>query len=580
MNMPAPAAPSRFQAIIVPLMVASLLIAGLWLLYQNERSYRAEQVRITRVQAEILAASVTAAVDFRDRASAQEAVNALRVSSQIQSAGVYDVKGERFAGYQRSDRPLPPTLSRARQSVDKIIEVTIPVIRSGTKIGTVYLASLIDPLSRRLTRYAIIALLIVMTSLVLGLLGYNQAVLREVNSRLQDQAGSLAVANRELQFQMEERARAEEQLRQAQKMQALGQLTGGIAHDFNNMLTVIQGSADLLRRPGLSEEKRLRFAGAIVDTAARAALLTGQLLAFARRQPLRPEVLDINQRIRGMVNILEPSLGIDIKLVTDLQDGLWPVEVDPGQLEATLLNIVMNSRDAMPEGGTITIRTRNASSDAGGENKQAISVVIEDTGLGMDVETVGHVFEPFFTTKTVGKGTGLGLSQVYGFAAQSGGEVRLTSQIDKGTIVTIMLPRTDKRPITADLGASRLTSQGGGGVVLLVEDNAQVGNFAEALLGELGHSVLRAHDAQEALKLVQNGASFDVVFTDVVMPGMNGIELADTLRRDRPELPIVLTTGYSDRIVTTGSPGYPVITKPYRLESLAAIIDQALAAAA
>ena len=560
----------RVLAIFVPLAVLSLLLAGLWMIYQNEQSYRHEQQRAARVQAEILAASVTAALDFGDNAAAQEATDALQVSPQVQVAGVYDSWGKRFAGYARTNAMLPVRLSEIRSSGVAPVQATVPVMRSGARIGTVYLAGAIDPLSRRLSRYGMIALLVVMTSLVLAVLGYGQAALSRVNR-------TLAEANRELQFQMEERSRTEEQLREAQKMQALGQLTGGIAHDFNNLLAVIQGSADILQRPGLSEEKRLRFTNAIIDASTRGALLTGQLLAFARRQPLRPEVLDLNYRILTMLVMLQPTLGPNITLSTQLEKTLLPVEVDPGQFEAALLNIIVNARDAMPDGGEITISTRNVTDGAAIERGQAVAVAIQDNGGGIKPDQLKHVFEPFFTTKEVGKGTGLGLSQVYGFAAQSGGEARIDSEVGRGTTLTILLPASDKLPQIAPEKERPAVAREPSGHVLLVEDNEDVGNLAETLLGELGHVVVRARSGLEALRLADGGAQFDIVFSDVVMPGMTGLELAKKLKQRRPQLPIILTTGYSDRITAIGSKGFPMLRKPYRMETLAVAVDEALA---
>jgi signal transduction histidine kinase/CheY-like chemotaxis protein len=559
----------RGLTIFAPLAVLALLLAGLWVIYQGEQNYRREQQRAAQVQAEILAASVTAALDFGDRAAAQEAVDALRVNPQVQMAGVYDTRGERFAGYSRI-QPLPKQLADRASSAGAPVQATAFVTRSGTRIGTVYLADAIDPLSRRLFRYAMIALLAVMTSLVLAVLAYGQSALRRVNR-------TLAEANRELQFQMEERGRTEEQLREAQKMQTLGQLTGGIAHDFNNLLGVIQGSADILQRPGLSEEKRTRFIGAIIEASERGALLTGQLLAFARRQPLSPKVLDVNERIDTMLTMLQPTLGPNIVLRADLQKDLRPVDVDPGQFEAALLNIIVNARDAMPDGGEITIHTRNATDEEAGERDSAVVIAIEDNGGGIEPDQLERVFEPFYTTKTVGKGTGLGLSQVYGFAAQSGGEARIKSEVGKGTILTLLLPAS-ARPLPAPpIVVQAETSEEPAGRILVVEDNERVGDFAEALLGELGHAVVRARSGPEALQLTESGAQFDVVFSDVVMPGMTGLELADELKRTRPQLPIILTTGYSDAIVAAGSKGFPIVPKPYRLETLATMVDEALA---
>ena len=560
----------RALAIFVPLAVLSLLLAGLWMIYQNEQSYRYEQQRAARVQAEILAASVTAALDFGDKAAAQESADAMQANPQVQVAGVYDANGNPFVGYTRTQTLLLPRLPEMSVRDGTLVSATAPVIRSGAKIGTVYLAGTVDPLSRRLSRYAMIALLVVMTSLVLAILGYGQAALGRVNR-------TLAEANRELQFQMEERSRTEEQLREAQKMQALGQLTGGIAHDFNNLLAVIQGSADILQRPGLSEEKRLRFTNAIIDASTRGALLTGQLLAFARRQPLRPEVLDLNHRILTMLVMLQPTLGPNITLSTQLEKTLLPVEVDPGQFEAALLNIIVNARDAMPDGGEITISTRNVTDGAAIERGQAVAVAIQDNGGGIKPDQLKHVFEPFFTTKEVGKGTGLGLSQVYGFAAQSGGEARIDSEVGRGTTLTILLPASDKLPQIAPEKERPAVAREPSGHVLLVEDNEDVGNLAETLLGELGHVVVRARSGLEALRLADGGAQFDIVFSDVVMPGMTGLELAKKLKQRRPQLPIILTTGYSDRITAIGSKGFPMLRKPYRMETLAVAVDEALA---
>ena len=560
----------RALAIFVPLAVLSLLLAGLWMIYQNEQSYRYEQQRAARVQAEILAASVTAALDFGDKAAAQESADAMQANPQVQVAGVYDANGNPFVGYTRTQTLLLPRLPEMSVRDGTLVSATAPVIRSGAKIGTVYLAGTVDPLSRRLSRYAMIALLVVMTSLVLAILGYGQAALGRVNR-------TLAEANRELQFQMEERSRTEEQLREAQKMQALGQLTGGIAHDFNNLLAVIQGSADILQRPGLSEEKRLRFTNAIIDASTRGALLTGQLLAFARRQPLRPEVLDLNHRILTMLVMLQPTLGPNITFNTQLEKTLLPVEVDPGQFEAALLNIIVNARDAMPDGGEIIISTRNVTDGAAIERGQAVAVAIQDNGGGIKPDQLKHVFEPFFTTKEVGKGTGLGLSQVYGFAAQSGGEARIDSEVGRGTTLTILLPASDKLPQIAPEKERPAVAREPSGHVLLVEDNEDVGNLAETLLGELGHVVVRARSGLEALRLADGGAQFDIVFSDVVMPGMTGLELAKKLKQRRPQLPIILTTGYSDRITAIGSKGFPMLRKPYRMETLAVAVDEALA---
>ncbi len=567
----------RWQTIprAASLIAGLLLLIGIAVIYQNEQGYRAQKADETRVQAGILAASVTAALDFGDAAAAQEAADALRVNPQLLAAGIYDGTGQLFAGYQRAREPLPrrmPAASAAGERSGNLLQAIVPVERGGERIGSVYLSAQVDPLSRRVARYGLVALLVVMASLVVVVLGIAHTALRGANRELSD-------SNAELQRQIVERANAEEALRQAQKMQALGQLTGGIAHDFNNLLTVIQGSADILKRPALPEDKRLRFADAIVQTAARAAALTGQLLAFARRQPLRPKVVDLNERVDAMMDMLERTLGARFVVRTDLGPGLCPVEVDPTQLEVAVLNVIVNARDAMPEGGGIIIRTREAVPEEIEGDGAGVALSVTDAGMGIDAETLGRVFEPFFTTKNVGKGTGLGLSQVYGFAKQSGGDVRIDSELGVGTTVTMLLPCTGK-PLEKGPETTGPANAQRRGRILLVEDNEEVGAFAESMLAELGHAVVRARNADEALASIDSGLPFDVMFSDVVMPGISGIELARLVRERRPDLPIVLTTGYSEQIARTGAEDLPVVLKPYRLDALAKALDDAMAAAA
>ena len=553
-------------------IVGLLLLTGIAVIFQNEAAYRDLQQQEARVQAEILAASVTAALDFGDAQAAQEAVEAIRVNRQVRTIGIYDSSGRLVAGYGR-DGAEPPPERGGPIATGSAVTSTVPVTSGTERIGAVYLAVDPEPMSRRITRYLLIGLLVVMAALVVAVLGLAQNALRKVNRQLEERADALVAANAELKVQIAERAKAEDELRQAHKLQALGQLTGGIAHDFNNLLTVIQGSADMLRRTELAEAKRRRYAEAIVQASERAAALTGQLLAFARRQPLQPEVIDVNDLIRGMTDLLDRTLGERIAVRTELADGVCPVEADRAQLESALLNIAVNARDAMPDGGDLLIC---AASHDGGEDGPMIAVSVRDSGVGMDEETLGRAIEPFFTTKSTGKGTGLGLSQVYGFATQSGGDVRIASTPGEGTIVTLLLPcsggaaRSEAEHASGRLEARRA------GRILLVEDNEEVGEFAETLLTELGHEVVRATSGEQALEFARE-RGFDAVFTDVVMPAMSGLELADALDRLRPGLPVILTTGYSDEIAASGTGGRPVILKPYRLDTLAAAIDQALA---
>jgi signal transduction histidine kinase len=574
MRLPSPfarkwsAAPAAIVAVVV-----LLLLAGIGVIVQSEAAYRDLQQQETRVQADILAASVSAALDFGDAVAADEAIDAIRVNRQVRSVGVYNGRGALIAGYSRDGGNPPARLAEPVTASGNEIVSAVPVTSGRERIGTVVLAADPEPVSRRLSRYLVIGLLILMAALVVAVLGFAQTALKRANRELEERADALADANAELKVQVSERGKAEEQLRQAHKMQALGQLTGGIAHDFNNLLTVIQGSADMLRRPGITEEKRVRFAEAVVQASSRAAALTGQLLAFARRQPLQPEVIDLNALIRGMTDLLDRTLGERIEVTTELSDRACTVEADRTQLESALLNIAVNARDAMPGGGRLVIRTASAEDP---ERGAMIALSVGDSGAGMDEDTLNRAFEPFFTTKTTGKGTGLGLSQVYGFASQSGGDVRIASRPGEGTIVTLLLPCSGSIEDVRTVEGNTILRRGRTGRILLVEDNDEVGEFAEQLLDELGHEVVRVRSGEEALDRAL-AERFDLVFTDVVMPGMSGLDLAGRLAERRAGLPIILTTGYSDEIARSGAGGRPVILKPYRPETLAEAIEQALA---
>ena len=372
---------------------------------------------------------------------------------------------------------------------------------------------------------------------------------------------------RAAQEQLEE-ARAA--LFQAQKLQALGELTGGIAHDFNNLITVIRGSADLLRRGDLPEEKRVKYLSAIVDTADRASTLTSHLLAFGRRQSLNPEVIDLNLRLDAFAEVLGRTLGGRIDVELDLAPSVWTVEVDSAQLETALLNAAINARDAMPSGGSLTIATRNVPGDKG----DMVCVSLADTGEGMSPEVVDRAFEPFFTTKDVGKGTGLGLSQIHGFAAQAGGRAVISSTHGEGTTVSLFLPRSDKTIGAARKSETRL-ARGGGLRILLVEDNDQVRDFADSLLTDLGYRVLSAESADRALELLER-EKVDLLFSDVVMSGRSGIELARIVQEKLPRLPILLASGYSSEVVTGSAGNFEVLAKPYGADTLAAALARAV----
>jgi PAS domain S-box-containing protein len=355
---------------------------------------------------------------------------------------------------------------------------------------------------------------------------------------------------------------------QAQKLQALGELTGGIAHDFNNLMTVVRGSAELLRGEGLSEQKRRRYLDAIIETADRATTLTSHLLAFSRRQPLKPEIVDLNLRLDAFAEMVARTIGGQVEIGLELAPHLWPVEVDATQLETALLNAAINARDAMPAGGRLTISARNAAGE--GEAGDMVRVSLADTGEGISAEALERVFDPFFTTKPIGKGTGLGLSQIHGFTAQSGGRAEIESRVGEGTILHLFLPRATgvvAGPRPAGTGLAR----GGGAVVLLVEDNDQVREFAESLLADLDYEVASAASAEAALVLLDT-RPVDILFTDVMMPGMSGVELARRAREARPDLPVLLASGYNAEISGGGAGAFETLAKPYGAATLGAAL--------
>ena len=547
-----------------------ILAGGIAVIVQNEWSYGSARIQQTQGLADVLSASATAAVDFDDPVAAQQAVDAFRVNPQVRWIGIYARGGKSIAGYDRSGAPVPSSIGAIAAAGGNAVRVTSPIAQSGQQIGTVYLEMEREAASRRVVRYLLLVGLITVAVLVVLALGFMQAQLHRVNRELASRAEALAQSNTLLEEQIEERAKAEDQLRQSQKMQALGQLTGGIAHDFNNLLTVIQGSADMLCRPGLTEAKRVRFAQAIVQAATNAASLTSQLLAFARRQPLKPEQIDMNDLVLEMDDLIDRTMGERIEVVTELCEAGCRIKVDKIQLQSSILNIASNARDAMSGGGRLTIRTRALQS---GDGAPLIGLEISDTGEGMDEETRDRVFEPFFTTKVTGKGTGLGLSQVYGFASQSGGEVKIESGPGKGTMLTLILPCVD--PIALPAAAASVDiADLAPAAILVVEDNEEVGAFAETMLSELGHRVRLATTGEEALELARKH-KFDVVLSDVVMPGMGGLKLAAILAEEQPDLPVVLATGYSQEIAESGSGGRPVILKPYRLSTLSEALTEA-----
>ena len=367
---------------------------------------------------------------------------------------------------------------------------------------------------------------------------------------------------------------AREQLLQAQKMESIGQLTGGIAHDFNNLLTVILSGSQIIERLAQGNEQLLRLIGHIRHAVERGERLTRQLLAYSRRQSLKPQLLDLSQALHSFCDGILQTLRGNIELEIDIPNDLWPVEADPNELDLALINIALNARDAMQSGGQLRVRARNdfTSLDQASGAKHYVAISISDSGIGMAPETLTRATEPFFTTKPLGTGTGLGLSQAFGFAKQSGGNLHIDSAWGKGTTVTIHFPAAQSS--RSNLAAANTAS---GITVLVVEDEVLVADMAKSILLNAGYNVELAHEAGKALEILRR-AKVDVVFTDIVMPGgMNGLELARRIEAERPEIPVLITTGYF-RMPESDLARHRVLRKPYDETALLTALEGTLKA--
>jgi signal transduction histidine kinase len=376
-----------------------------------------------------------------------------------------------------------------------------------------------------------------------------------------------------------ERRRAEAALREAQKLEAIGRLTGGIAHDFNNLLMVISGGIAIIERHP-DPARRAKALQGMQRAVERGSALTRQMLTFGGRKSLTPRALDLPSLLGGMQQLLNRTLGGVVRVAMDFPPDLWPVHADAAELEMALLNLCVNARDAMPDGGIITLLARNGETPNDDAGPGAVRVSVVDTGAGMPAEVQARAFEPFFTTKDIGKGSGVGLAQVYGFAKDSGGSVEIDSAPGLGTTVSLLLPRSLELP---EQGTSPLAVQAGTtalaqGTVLMVEDDEEVASLVEQMLQQLGYHAIRASSAAGALGALQNDRQVDVVFSDIMMPGgMNGVELGREIRRRRPHLPVVLTSGYADSYTRdVKAAGLQLLAKPYAIDQLAAALAQAV----
>ena len=372
----------------------------------------------------------------------------------------------------------------------------------------------------------------------------------------------------------EKLVQAREQLAMAQKMEAIGKLTGGIAHDFNNLLMIIGGSAQIFAR--LLDPKLPRAIEAIQTAAKRGESLTRQLLTFSRHQPLNPMIVDLNESIRNMRTMIESSLRGNIVYDENVGDGVWPVKVDLAELELAIVNIAVNARDAMPNGGRFSLSVNNATVDQEiSDNRAFVAISFSDTGTGIPPNLLSKMFDPFFTTKEVGKGTGLGLSQVYGFAHQAGGTVTADSKVGQGTTITIYLPSCEEQQVTSkEVSAARTKIQHSNGqTVLVVDDSADVAEVTSSLFEHLGYDTIYRESAEAALELLEDGTRIDLVFSDIVMPGtIDGIGLAREIRSRYPGLPVVLTTGYSDAAKAV-PPNLRILRKPFDADTLREFIE-------
>jgi signal transduction histidine kinase len=431
-----------------------LLVAGVGVAIYEDNLYRSQQIEQAAVQAQILAASVTAALVFNDDRAAQEYVNALEANPALEAAAVYGTRGALVASYvRRGALPVPRAVTPGPPHfVDNSVEIAVPVMQGSTVLGTVYLRAISESTQRRMARYGGILLLATMAALVLAVFAGAQQALARANRQLEGRASDLADANRRLYAEMEERAKAEEALRQSQKMEAVGQLSGGIAHDFNNLLTIMRGNLQLLeKRLAQGRTDVQRYLDGANEGFRRAAYLTQRILAFSRRQPLSPQPVNLSSLVGGMMELLRHSVGERVEIDTQLNASWWTL-CDANQMENVLINLAINARDAMPNGGRLRVETDDVRADApladveGMSGGEYVRLSVSDTGAGMTEEVRQKAIDPFFTTKPQGQGTGLGLSMTFGYIRQSNGFMKIDSTLGRGTTLTIFMPRYDAPP--------------------------------------------------------------------------------------------------------------------------------------
>jgi signal transduction histidine kinase/CheY-like chemotaxis protein len=583
------------------LSLACVILAA----YDLRRAHQDLETDLTSL-AKVIGSNSTGALTFGDPRAADEILAAMSVRAHIVSARLYDAEGRPFATYHRLGAEadvLPERPQADSYRAERAHVVLFQSVRLGRETaGTLYLKADLGQLRSHFEGYLVVVLMVMLASMgAASLISARwQRLVSDPILRLADAAGAVAQSkdysmrvaspggdelgvltaafnemlsqiehrDAELRSEVKERRNAEEQLRQSQKMEAVGRLAGGVAHDFNNLLGVILGYSELLLGQELGPASR-RKVDQIHKAGNRAAALTRQLLAFSRKQVLAPKVLDLNALVTEFTRMLPRVLGEDIKLVITEGPGLGQVKADPGQLEQILMNLSVNARDAMPEGGRITIATSNvalADEVTGGAAGSFVMLAVSDTGCGMDAETRSHVFEPFFTTKPQGQGTGLGLATVYGIMKQSDGHVEIDSAPGSGTTLRLYFPRIDQ-PVEELRAATPEPERHGTETVLLVEDETALRELVARLLRKRGHTVLEADCGATALEVADGYPGvIDLLLSDVVMPGMTGRQVAQEITLRRPTTKVVFMSGYSDEALGARGildPGTILLQKPF-----------------
>jgi signal transduction histidine kinase len=570
-----------FSVLASAVSAIALALAGLVIGVFNEQAFRDRQAQSLTAQAEVLAATVAPALVFIDGDAAKDVVQALLADMRFEAAGVYDAHGGRLAEGGRAGQRPPSTGRDAKAGrAQGALAVTARVMHEGRPIGLVYVRTSAEPTSELVQRHAGMALLLLMAVIVLARGQAAQAAQVRAARELEARAAELGELNERLTQQIQRRETAEDALRQSQKMETLGQLTGGIAHDFNNLLQTVQGSLDLISRRSNEPAKVESWAGMGLQAVERGVRLTAQLLAFSRSQKLEMKVVDVRQVIARMRDLLPSTLGSAVTVAFEVGEGELFVIADATQLDLAILNLCINARDAMPNGGEIRVggKLADLSDDPELEAGQYLVLSVTDNGVGMPDDIRDKAFDPFFTTKGVGKGTGLGLAQVYGIAKQAGGVARIESAAGRGTSVSIYLPIADPAlPHNLEVRSGVIPPARPGVRILVVDDDAGVRTYVKDALATIGYDCLEAPDGVSGLALLET-ERIDLLIVDYAMPGLSGAEMASAALGRNPHLPIIFASGYADSAALEEAMGASVrlLRKPFDSETLAKRVAEAI----